>query len=48
VTKKTRKRIVPGALAALAVGTLTKKARRDRRGRVHTHGFRRLRGRGHC
>jgi hypothetical protein len=48
VREENRKRIVPGALAALAVGTLTEKARRNRRSRVHTHGFRRLRGRGRC
>jgi len=48
MTKKNRNRIVPGALAALAVRTLTQKARRDPRSHVHTYRYRRLRGRGHC
>jgi hypothetical protein len=47
MTKKNRERIVPGALAALAICTLTEKARRDRRSHMHIHGFRRLHGRGH-
>jgi hypothetical protein len=49
-----QKQVVPGALAALAVGTLVQRAcrgracgeavRRGRRSEVRTHGFRRIRG----
>lgn len=43
-----QKRIVPGALAALAVGTVARKVSRERRNKARSHGFRRLTGRGRC
>ncbi|HEY8706044.1 MAG TPA: hypothetical protein VIL98_14920 [Gaiellaceae bacterium] len=39
-----QKRIVPGALTALAVGTLVRKARRERPSQVRTRAFRRTGG----
>lgn len=42
-----QKQVVPGALAALAVGTLVQRGRRNRRSHVRTHSFRRSRGRRH-
>jgi hypothetical protein len=40
-----QKRIVPGALTALTVGTLVRKVRRDRQSQLRTSAFRRIRGR---
>lgn len=42
-----QKQIVPGALTALAVGTLVRKARRERPSSVRTRAFRRIGGKRH-
>jgi hypothetical protein len=39
-----QKQIVPGALTALAVGTLVRQARRERPSRLRTRAFRRTGG----